>query len=534
MRHRASSRPRPRWPRPPARRRPRARTRPRPRRPRSRPVRSRVRHRRPVRPRGPRPPARRRPRARARPRPRRPRSRPVRSRVRLRRPVRLGFGFGDRFGRDGLRCLGFGDGLYRRWGRDDGGCSRSRSLLALVGLEFGVEVLARREPADEAPGLAFWSHVRCRRFVAGMVRDHDGRGAERRDLRQLVVGGDFGLWCGDSLGDHLGFGLCDRFGFRRRDHLGSRIGLGHGRDLGFRQCRTLPSGNDRLGNRRGHHRQRVEPGSDVEVGVRRCHIDTFRRIVAVDSIRVTETIRPIHEDRPAAGRIVRCGDRCRLEVGNRCLERLQVDVRCAGQAASGRLVPAVRAGVLAALHAEVECLVEGIELVGGDLTLGLAPGGGHRLVHRGAVGQHEVLEPARHHLHALEPQLRTSGFERVARATAFAERLGQDLGHRFPGYRAGRRPDGPATRTGREYSAGFHPHFHRPYLVHPAIVRGYRARRGFSGPSGRLRHRPCRHSPPSSGSSNACLSAPRHASSGRVCNPSSCSDGSSERWRASG
>ena len=48
---------------------------------------------------------------------------------------------------------------------------------------------------------------------------------------------------------------------------------------------------------------------------------------------------------------------------------------------------------------------------------------------------------------------------------------------------------------------------------------GRRRRRGFSGPSGRLRDRPCRHSPPSSGSSNACLSAPRHASSGRVCNP---------------
>ena len=141
------------------------------------------------------------------------------------------------------------------------------------------------------------------------------------------------------------------------------------------------------------------------------------------------------------------------------------------QAARLRLVPAVRAGVLPALHAEVEGLVEGVELVGRDLALGLAPCGGHRLVHRGAVGQHEVLEPARHHLHALEAQLRTGGFERVARATSFAERFGQDLGHRFPGYRAGRRPDGQAARTGREYSVGFQAHFHRGYLVRAANVR---------------------------------------------------------------
>ena len=122
----------------------------------------------------------------------------------------------------------------------------------------------------------------------------------------------------------------------------------------------------------------------------------------------------------------------RGQVGERRRHDLVAEVGRARQAARLGLVPAVRAGVLPALHAEVEGLVEGVQLVGGGFPLGLAPGGGHRLVHRGVVGQDEVLQPARHDLDALQPGLRTGGLERVASAATFAERFGQDLCHQSP------------------------------------------------------------------------------------------------------
>ena len=82
--------------------------------------------------------------------------------------------------------------------------------------------------------------------------------------------------------------------------------------------------------------------------------------------------------------------------------RLDQGERRAGQAARLDLVPAVRAGVLPAGHAEVEGLVERVQLLRRHLALGLAAGGGHRLVHRRVVGQDEVLQAPRQDLDALE------------------------------------------------------------------------------------------------------------------------------------
>ena len=111
----------------------------------------------------------------------------------------------------------------------------------------------------------------------------------------------------------------------------------------------------------------------------------------------------------------------RRQVRERRGHDLVTEMRGAGQAACLGLVPAVRAGVLPALHAEVEGLVERVELVGGGFALGIAPRGGHRLVHGRVVGQDEVLQPARHDLDALQPGLRTRGLERVTSPATFAE-----------------------------------------------------------------------------------------------------------------
>ena len=113
---------------------------------------------------------------------------------------------------------------------------------------------------------------------------------------------------------------------------------------------------------------------------------------------------------------------------------LVAEMRRARQAACLGLVPAVRAGVLAAGHAEVERLVERVQLMRGLLAIGVAAGRCHRLVHRRLVGQDEVLQPARQDLDALEAGTRPRRFERVAGAAPFAEGFGQDLGHRVPGF----------------------------------------------------------------------------------------------------
>ena len=205
------------------------------------------------------------------------------------------------------------------------------------------------------------------------------------------------------------------------------------------------------------------------------------------------------------------------------------------------LVPAVRAGVLPARHAEVEGLVEGVQLLGGLLAIGVAAGGRHRLVERGLVGQDEVLEAARQDLDALERAARgRGGLERVAGAAPFAEGFGQDLGHRAPGFaRTTPIGGGPPERFESIAQRAQAP-FHRAYRA--ARRRSGRHRRGRSrrlgpglgGPSGRLRDRPCRLWPPSSGSSNASSSGRPRACSAPGCSRSSSSVGSSAPWRPSG
>ena len=183
-----------------------------------------------------------------------------------------------------------------------------------------------------------------------------------------------------------------------------RLGLGLGR-----------RGRLRLRDRRrvGQCGQRSQARREVEArfGVMRQAVGLMPAIAAVAVLAV---------DRLGGDRFGEVGAR-RRQVRERRGHDLVTEMRGAGQAARLGLVPAVRAGVLPALHAEVEGLVEGVELVGGGLALGLAPRGGHRLVHRRVIGQDEVLQPARHDLDALQPGLRTRGLERVTSPTTFAE-----------------------------------------------------------------------------------------------------------------
>ena len=216
------------------------------------------------------------------------------------------------------------------------------------------------------------------------------------------------------------------------------------------------------------------------------------------------------------------------------------------------VVPAVAARVLAAGHAEVERRVEGVELVGGVLALVVAPGGGHRLVERRLVAHDVVLQTLRRGLEATDAPLGLRGrvgFERVARAAAFAEGLGQDLGHRAPGVprrtTAGRdgRPNGRRVyRTGLERPqpqvppiradgpAGSRRRESRGRTAETCNADCPCAAREPKGDPARLRHRSCDPSPPSSGSSSASSRGSRPACSTRSSSRSSSSAASSGRW----
>ena len=107
--------------------------------------------------------------------------------------------------------------------------------------------------------------------------------------------------------------------------------------------------------------------------------------------------------------------------------------RGAGQAAAVGLVPAVAARVLAARQAEVEGLVERVELVGDGRELLLAARLGHRLGERRVVRQDEVLHALAERAHLADPRSPRCGrLERVSRAAPFAERLGEDFGQVSP------------------------------------------------------------------------------------------------------
>lgn len=153
---------------------------------------------------------------------------------------------------------------------------------------------------------------------------------------------------------------------------------------------------------------------------------------------------------------------------------LVAQVRRTGEAAPLGLVPAVAARVLTAGHAEVEGLVECVQLLGRLLAIGLAAGRGHRFVQRRVVGHDEVLQAARQDPDALE--LRGPGrgrLERVARSAPFAEGFGQDLGHRAPG-EDGLDASGTTNHRPewmREYTAGASTPLRRGYLRTARMVR---------------------------------------------------------------
>ncbi len=111
-----------------------------------------------------------------------------------------------------------------------------------------------------------------------------------------------------------------------------------------------------------------------------------------------------------------------IEIGEGCGEHVLAEERSARQAATLGRVPAVAARVLPARHAEVEGLVERVELLRRDFAIGLVARRGERLVHGRVVRHDEVLESARHDPDPLEAgDPRNRGLERVAGAATFAE-----------------------------------------------------------------------------------------------------------------
>ena len=292
------------------------------------------------------------------------------------------------------------------------------------------------------------------------------RGGFRLQSGGLGRGGRFGLRLDSGgLGHRLGLG--SRLGFRldpgglgHRLGLGSRLdlrldpgrlgglGLGERRSLGFRRGGRLGlrSGLDlgpqpRLDIRLdGVDRRRCtgradpgEAGHDVDVPrvIGRAGVDRGRpgSIVFVGDIRGRPGQRVQRRNILAGvrdgGVSVGVGDHRatgEVEIGEGGREHVFADERSARQAAPFGRVPAVAARVLPARHAEVEGLVERVELLRRDLAVGLVARRGEGLVHGGVVRHDEVLETARQDSHTLEAgDPRNRGLERVASAATFAE-----------------------------------------------------------------------------------------------------------------
>ena len=362
--------------------------------------------------------------------------------------------------------LGFGRDFSSRSGRDRGG------MFAFIGVELRIEVLAWAEATSEetaaAGGLALGSralrglgrdgidHDRSRCHVAkvdmsgfgGRFRGWFGAGRDGRRnlgsdhdtlrpsflvdrrLRRDRLGcrrlGDRGL--GRGLGSHRRSG-CDRVfcddGLRlRRDRL--RRHVSRDRRLGGRLCGRRDLLDDRWLDSAGHRGQRLQPGGHIDLFQRidRLEIERRLRLGQLETLGSAGggmmTVRPVEAPRIGHERR-RCDLRRPLERRLSERRRRELVPRRARQTARLGLVPAVRARVLPTGHAEREGLVEGVELMRGRLALGLAPRSGHRLIHRRVVGQDEVLEAARDGPDAREACSTAGGFERVARAAAFAE-----------------------------------------------------------------------------------------------------------------
>ena len=255
-----------------------------------------------------------------------------------------------------------------------------------------------------------------------------------------------------DLGDRGGLGLgCDGF-----DQLG--LGLGHldGLGLGFDRLDRLDGFGrpriERLGCdfRRGGFRdglvghdvprrrrplrltrQECEARADVERLVQSRFVrlsvepvvggDAIGRCVEPESSSARRGDTREVDLRP--GLRVESGRLERDCVGERYPEHVVAKVWRARQAPAFGHVPAVAAGVLAAVHAEVERRVEGVELLGGDLPLLVAPGRGHRLVERRIIAHHPVANALRQRLELTELAglARRDRLERIAGPAALAE-----------------------------------------------------------------------------------------------------------------
>ena len=98
--------------------------------------------------------------------------------------------------------------------------------------------------------------------------------------------------------------------------------------------------------------------------------------------------------------------------------------RLAASTSTGGVVPAVDAGVLAAVDAEVERLVECVKLGGGEVVLFGAHGVAHRVGQRILAGQ-VIAQPAEQPPRLAQGVEPRGGLEFVSGPAAFAEGLGE-------------------------------------------------------------------------------------------------------------
>ena len=351
----------------------------------------------------------------------------------------------------GLR-RGFGLRLPAALGRQERGSSRELHLAPGLGrLGLGLR---------SAPGLrCFCGSDRyrlCMEPGGFRLRRGLGLGPEpgsfglRLDPRSLGHRFSFGL--GFDLGldpgrlgrlglrldpCRLGQGFClgrsGRLGLRL-DPCGVRRGFGFCRGLDLGPEPRLDVGFDGVDRRgRSSHAEPSKAGHDVDVpriiGRRGLDCGCWDRGIFVRDVRGRPGQRVERRDVLATildgGVPVGVGhDRAtgEVEIGEGGGEHLVAEERSARQAATLGRVPAVAARVLPARHAEVEGLVERVELLRRDLAVGLVARRSEGLVHGGVVGQDEVLETARQDSHTLEAgDPRNRGLERVAGAAPFAE-----------------------------------------------------------------------------------------------------------------
>ena len=341
-------------------------------------------------------------------------------------------------GRDLLRGL-VGVGRLSLGGRGDGGLRlvvrgdvRDRSD-GVVGLRLGDGVLGVRgrvEGLDVELGSDHGQDGRCLRGCRPRWRPPRpaARWWRRRGRDRLRLRRGLGLRLG------LGRGLAPlRAGLFQADHLGDGGGLAIVVD---RRARLDPGGLLAA-------EQRLEAGDRLLLGVARA---LEGRVVRGDAEVRLRPGRTVGLERPVAVAVVGVAVRegrhpgDRIEGGHARGKDADAQARGARQAAAFAVVPAVRARVLAARHAEVEGLVERVELLDRLLAVVDAARVREGLVERRLIAQDVVLEAARQHLHLRHPPDFGRGrLEGVASTATLAEGFGEDLGHRASGGDSARR-----------------------------------------------------------------------------------------------